>query len=77
MAEKLWKKDYELDEQIEKFTVGEDYVLDMEIIEYDLKASKAHVEMLQKVGLLSGEETKKLLEALDELKKLVEKETSP
>ena len=73
MAEKLWEKGYELDEQIEKFTVGEDYVLDMEIIEYDLEASKAHVEMLQRVGLLSGEETKKLLEALDELKDLVEK----
>ncbi|ACB09391.1 argininosuccinate lyase [Thermotoga sp. RQ2] len=71
MSEKLWEKGYKVNEEVEKFTVGDDYVTDMKIIEYDIKASIVHSRMLHKIGLLSAEEQKKIEEALSELLNLV------
>ncbi|WP_244261687.1 hypothetical protein [Thermotoga maritima] len=59
MSEKLWEKGYKVNEEVEKFTVGDDYITDMKIIEYDIKASIVHSRMLHKIGLLSAEEQKK------------------
>ena len=58
---KLWQKGKSngLDEEVEKFTVGIDYVLDRELVKYDAKASIAHAEMLHKIGILSGDELAK------------------
>jgi len=53
---KLWDKGYELDEDTERFTVGEDYLLDAALIEVDCLGSIAHARMLQKIGILSSEE---------------------
>ena len=49
---KLWQKDYSLDSLIETFTVGRDYILDMELLPADCTASLAHATMLATVGLL-------------------------
>lgn len=57
---KLWQKDYNLDELIESFTVGRDYLLDMELLPADAVASLAHATMLATVGLMSDEDLKSL-----------------
>ena len=45
-TKKLWDKGYRLNMEIEKFTAGNDPVLDQKLIQYDCIASIAHVEML-------------------------------
>jgi argininosuccinate lyase len=68
---KLWKKKgIELDKEVEEYTVGNDYILDNELLPYDIKASKAHAKMLQACGYLTKEELEKLLAYLDEVEKL-------
>ncbi|WP_319478144.1 argininosuccinate lyase [Marispirochaeta aestuarii] len=57
---KLWQKDYSLDSLIESFTVGRDYLLDMELLPADCTASLAHASMLATVGLLSDSELSSL-----------------
>ena len=69
---KLWDKGYKLDEGVERFTTGEDPKLDMRIIWYDITASIAHAKMLGKIGMLNEDEVQKMVEALEELKELVE-----
>ena len=39
---KLWDKGYELNREIESFTVGDDYLLDRRLVKYDCAASIAH-----------------------------------
>ena len=57
---KLWQKQYKLDELIERFTVGADYLLDRQLLVADCAASVAHARMLAEVGLLSHDEREKL-----------------
>jgi len=57
---KLWQKGYEPDKEIEKFTVGDDYVLDNKLLKFDVVGSIAHAEMLAKAKILKPEELKKL-----------------
>ncbi len=70
---KLWEKGYELDEFVEKFTVGEDYLLDESLLPYDIIATKAHARVLKKAGIFSDDELKMVEEALDELLEEFEK----
>ena len=69
---KLWDKGYDVDSFVERFTTAEDYILDMRILPYDIRASKVHAEVLQKAGVLSDDELSKIKSALDELLKLYE-----
>ena len=64
---KIWDKGYTIDNAVEKFTVGNDRVLDLHIAKYDLLASKAHAIMLSKVGILSKDELTAIENVLDEL----------
>jgi len=64
---KLWSKGIELDKQVEAYTVGHDYKTDLHLLPYDCQASKAHAKMLQKIGVLTAEEAKKLLAGLGEI----------
>ena len=57
---KLWQKNYKLNKDVEKFTVGQDYILDQQLVKYDCLASMAHTQMLGKIGLLTNGEVKKL-----------------
>ena len=50
---------------MEAFTVGNDRVLDLRLAEYDVIGSKAHIRMLESIGLLRKEELDTLTEALD------------
>lgn len=64
---KLWKKGYEPDKVIEKYTVGNDFILDKALVKYDCQASIAHAQMLQKMGILTKEELNKLIIGLKEI----------
>ena len=70
---KLWKKDYDLNKEIEKFTVGNDYLLDKKLVKYDCIASIAHAKMLKKTGILNASELNKIIKGLNEIIKLDQK----
>jgi len=70
---KLWDKGYNLNREIEKYTVGNDYLLDKNLVEYDAYGSIAHAFMLQKIGVLNKNEFLKLKNALVEILKLNQK----
>jgi argininosuccinate lyase len=61
---KLWQKDYQIDKLIERYDVGDDYLLDRELIESDCLGSIAHARMLAKVGILTAAEADALATAL-------------
>lgn len=64
---KLWDKGYDVNEQIDRFTVGHDRELDLELAPYDIEGTIAHIKMLQSVGLLSKQDLDALLPVLNEL----------
>ncbi len=61
---KLWEKNYGINEEIERFTVGRDRELDLYLARYDVLGSMAHITMLQSIGLLEADELKALLAEL-------------
>ena len=61
---KLWEKSTLVNKKIEKFTVGNDRMLDIYLAKYDILGSMAHILMLQSVGLLSSNELDVLLREL-------------
>ena len=67
MAQKLWEKNIQVDEKIERFTVGKDREMDLYLAKYDVLGSMAHISMLESIGLLTKEELHNLL---DELKNI-------
>ena len=67
---KLWKKtDTKIAPAVEKYTAGTDYVFDVEILPFDIQASRAHAKGLQKIGILNANELKQIGEGLDALEK--------
>ena len=69
MATKLWEKAFTTAERIEQFTVGNDAQLDLQLAEFDVLGSLAHIEMLTSINLLEKEELPVLQ---NELKKIYE-----
>ena len=61
----LWNKGTKASDIVEDFTVGNDRTLDMVLAKYDVKGSKAHIRMLESIGLLTREELDALTAALD------------
>ncbi|MFH1770288.1 MAG: argininosuccinate lyase [archaeon] len=70
---KVWDKGYEINKAVEKFTVGNDYLLDQKLVKYDCLASIAHAKMLKKIGVLKKEELDELIKGLKEIMVLSEK----
>ncbi|MBN2440799.1 MAG: argininosuccinate lyase [Spirochaetales bacterium] len=70
---KIWQKNYDLHKLIETFTVGEDYVLDMNLVTADCIASLAHAQMLVRIGILTEDEYTILKKNLIMIMKLHEK----
>lgn len=64
MANKLWEKNFEVNKEIERFTVGRDREMDMYLAKYDVLGSMAHITMLESIGLLGKEELQLLLDEL-------------
>lgn len=62
---KLWQKENQTtDAHIEKFTIGNDPMYDLQLARYDVMGSLAHITMLEKVGLLPQDELELLCEEL-------------
>ena len=69
----LWSKGTQATELVDAFTVGNDRVLDMRLARYDVLGSKAHIRMLESIGLLTKEELETLTEGLDTILGEIEK----
>lgn len=67
MANKLWEKNFEVNKEIERFTVGRDRELDMYLAKYDVLGSMAHITMLESIGLLQADELAALLAELKQI----------
>ena len=64
MAQKLWEKSVQVNEEIDRFTVGKDRELDLYLAKHDVLGSMAHITMLESIGLLSADELQVLLAEL-------------
>lgn len=73
MARKLWEKNFEVNREIERFTVGRDRELDLYLAKYDVLGSMAHITMLESIGLLAKEELEPLLAELRNIYRLCER----
>jgi argininosuccinate lyase len=62
---KLWQKDgVTTAQEIDRFTVGRDRELDLNLAPFDVLGNLAHAQMLETIGLLEREELSALREAL-------------
>ncbi|HXS04471.1 MAG TPA: argininosuccinate lyase [Rhodanobacter sp.] len=68
MTQPLWQKSgVQIDAKIMKFLAGDDVLLDREFFLHDITASKAHVEGLANIGVVSADEATALKRELDVL----------
>ena len=70
---KIWDKGKELDALVERFTVGDDHILDLRLAAADAVASIAHAKMLSVIGVISDDEFGTLA---DELRKIIGRATA-
>jgi len=73
MANKLWEKNYEVNAEIDRFTVGRDREMDLYLAPYDVLGSMAHITMLESIGLLGKDELPVLLQELRNIYALTQK----
>jgi len=66
---KLWDKGYPLNQFVERYTVGDDFLLDQALVRYDCIASIAHAGALRTAGVLTETERRKLVR---ELRRIIE-----
>ncbi|MBO5706185.1 MAG: argininosuccinate lyase [Bacteroidaceae bacterium] len=64
---KLWDKGFEINAEIEKYTVGRDRELDLYLAQDDVLGSMAHITMLESIGLLEKDELTALIAQLKEI----------
>ena len=69
---KLWQKDIEVEKSVDKFTVGKDRELDMQLARFDVLGSLAHTRMLNEIGLLNDEDLKQVQIGLKNIFKDIE-----
>lgn len=68
MSDLLWQKPgVKIDARIQKFLAGEDVILDREFFLFDIEASRAHAQGLQRIGILDSAELEGLTRELDAL----------
>ena len=70
---KLWQKDKEVEKSVEKFTVGNDRELDMQLARFDVLGSLAHTRMLNEIGLLDDEDLAQVQAGLKDIFKEIER----
>ena len=73
MNMKLWEKNFEINKEIERFTVGRDREMDLYLAKYDVLGSMAHITMLESIGLLEKDELTQLLAELKNIYHLAER----
>lgn len=64
---KLWDKGFEINAEIERYTVGRDRELDLYLAQDDILGSMAHITMLESIGLLQKDELTALLAGLKDI----------
>ena len=69
----LWSKGTSATQIVEDFTVGNDRVLDLRLAKHDVMGSKAHIKMLESIGLLEKEELETLTAGLDTILREIER----
>lgn len=68
MSQLLWQKPgVQVDARIQQFLAGEDVILDREFFLFDVQASRAHAQGLQRIGILDADELAGLERELDVL----------
>ena len=70
---KLWEKNFEINKEIERFTVGRDREMDLYLAKYDVLGSMAHITMLESIGLIGKEELPVLLAELKNIYELADR----
>ena len=67
--QKIWgrKSGTKTNEKVEDYTVGIDYILDLELLPYDIAGTIAHAKMLQKIKILTPKELSILIKGLNEI----------
>ena len=70
---KLWSKGFEINKEIERFTVGRDREMDLYLAKYDVMGSMAHITMLNSIGLIADDELPVLLKELRKIYDICEK----
>src|SRR5690349_12443607 len=66
---KLWQKEYNVKKEIEEFTIGKDNLLDLQLAEFDVLGSIAHITMLESIGLIAKDELPILVQGLKDIYK--------
>lgn len=74
---KLWQKNYELDSFVERFTVGNDYIFDNNLVTADCLSSIAHAKMLLSVKIINYEDFDKLRHGLIQILELESRKEFP
>jgi argininosuccinate lyase len=69
---RVWDKGYSVEKEMIEFTVGDDYLLDQELVPFDCIASKAHAKMLFKAQVINEDELSSINEGLDQIVSLWE-----
>jgi argininosuccinate lyase len=64
---RLWDKGLPLDERVLHYTAGEDHLLDARLVDYDVRGSIAHAEMLADAGLISTDDCAAIRDGLTAL----------
>lgn len=68
MSQLLWQKPgVQVDARIQQFLAGEDVILDREFFLFDVQASRAHAQGLERIGILDADELAGLERELDVL----------
>ena len=62
---RLWDKGLPLDEAVHRFTVGDDWQTDLQLVYWDALGSAAHARMLAEVGLLESGDAAALVAELE------------
>jgi argininosuccinate lyase len=70
---RLWEKGLPLDERVLRYTAGEDHVLDARLVEYDVRGSIAHAEMLAAQELISHDDCHAICDGLRALEAAFDK----
>ena len=70
---KLWSKGFEINKEIERFTVGRDREMDLYLAKYDVMGSMAHITMLNSIGLIADDELPQLLKELRKIYDICER----
>ena len=70
---KLWNKGESIDRIVERFTVGNDRDLDMNLARYDVLGSLAHAKMLREVDLIGSDDFENLEKTLYQLLEEIER----